>query len=94
MVLVALGSLLGRLEAVLGRSWAVLSRSWAVLGRSWAVLGRSWSGLGAILGRSRSPLGLKNIDIPHVFSTIFEQSRLLKNKRLKAVWDRSWAVLG
>ena len=94
MVLVALGSLLGRLEAVLGRSWAVLSRSWAVLGRSWAVLGRSWSGLGAILGRSRSPLGLKNIDFPIVFSMLSQQSRFLINKRLKAVLDRSWAVLG
>ena len=66
MVLLDLGSLLGRLGAVLGRSWAVLSRSWAVLGRSWAVLGRSWSGLGAIVGRSRSPLGLKNVDFPKV----------------------------
>ena len=67
MVLVALGLLLGRLGAVFGRSWAVLSRSWAVLGRSWAVLGRSWSGLGAILGRSRSPPGLKIVDFPVVF---------------------------
>ena len=67
MVLLDLGSLLGRLGAVLGRSWAVLSRSWAVLGRSWAVLGRSWSGLGAILGRSRSPPGLKIVDFPYVF---------------------------
>ena len=74
MVLLDLESLLGRLGAVFGqswavlsRSWAVLSRSWAVLGRSWAVLGRSWSGLGAILGPSRSPLGLKNIYFPLVF---------------------------
>ena len=67
MVLLDLGSLLGRLGAVFGRSWAVLSRSWAVLGRSWAVLGRSWSVLVAILGRSRSPLGLKNNDFPYVF---------------------------
>ena len=66
MVLLDLGSLLDRLGAILGRSWAVLSRSWAVLGRSWAVLGRSWSGLGAILGRSRSPPGLKIVDFPCV----------------------------
>ena len=60
-------AVLGRSWGGLGRSWAVLSRSWAVLGRSWAVLGRSWSGLGTILGRSRSPLGLKNIHFPIVF---------------------------
>ena len=94
MVLLDLRSLLGRLGAVLGRSWAVLSRSWAVLGRSWAVLGRSWSGLGAILGRSRSPLGLKNIYFRNVFLMISEQSRFLENNSLKAVLDRSWVVLG
>ena len=52
-VLVALGSLLGRLAAVLGRSWSVLGRSCAVLGRSWPLLGRSW----AVWGRSWGGLG-------------------------------------
>ena len=58
-LLVVLGAFLVRLGAVLGRSWGVL-------GRSWAALVRSWGGLGAILGRFRSPLGLKNLHFPLV----------------------------
>jgi hypothetical protein len=40
------------------------------------------------------PLGLKNAYFSKRFSMVFEQSRSLSNKRLKAVLDRSWAVLG
>ena len=57
--------------------------SWSCLG---AVLGRSW----VVLGR---PLGSKTT-IFRVFLMISEQSRFLKNNRLKALLDRSWAVLG
>ena len=40
VVLVALESLLGRLEAVLGRSWVVWGSLGSLLGRLWVVLGR------------------------------------------------------
>ena len=46
MVLLDLGSLLGRLGAVLGRSWAALGRSWVALGLPWVALGWSWVALG------------------------------------------------
>ena len=60
MVLLDLGSLLGRLGSLLGGLESLLGGLGSLLGRLGAVLG-------AILGRSRSPLGLKNIDFLVVF---------------------------
>ena len=78
---------LGALLAFLGRSWGGLG---SLLGRPGAVLERSWDDLGAF---SVAPWAQK-LTFSCCFSTIFEQSRFLKHKRLKAVLDRSWAVLG
>ena len=67
LILVALGSLLGRswpflfvLESLLGGLGSLLGRPGAVLGRSWGGLGASWGGFGAA-GEA------ENIDFPLVF---------------------------
>ena len=86
----ALGSLLGRLGSLLGGLESLLGGLGSLLGRPGAVLERSWDDLGAF---SVAPWAQKHT-FSFCFSIIFEQSRFLKHKRLKAVLDRSWAVLG
>ena len=87
---VALGSSWGGLGSLLGGLESLLGGLGSLLGRPGAVLERSWDDLGAF---SVAPWAQKHL-FSSCFSTIFEQSRFLKHKRLKAVLDRSWAVLG
>ena len=85
-----LGPLLGRLGSLLGGLESLLGGLGSLLGRLGVVLGRSWGDLGSF---SVAPWAQKR-GFSLCFSMHFEQSRFLKNKRLKAVLDRSWAVLG